>query len=76
MSIHKKRREADRNKKLEEQFVKADTNSNGKIRPEQMIKIFEANEVSGKYFEEFCWNISLSTNLLFMKSEYISPKQI
>ena len=49
MSIHKKRREADRNKKLEEQFVKADTNSNGKIRPEQMIKIFEANEVSGKY---------------------------
>ena len=49
MSIHKKRREADRNKKLEEQFVKADTNSNGKIRPEQMIKIFEANEVSGMY---------------------------
>ena len=49
MSIHKKRRESDRNKKLEEQFVKADTNSNGKIRPEQMIKIFEANEVSGEY---------------------------
>ena len=49
LSIARKRREAERNKKLEEQFNKADTNSNGKIRPKQMMKIFEANDVSGKY---------------------------
>ena len=48
LSIARKRREAERNKKLEEQFNKADTNSNGKIRPKQMMKIFEANDISGK----------------------------
>jgi len=52
LSIARKRREAERNKKLEEQFNKADTNSNGKIRPKQMMKIFEANDISVPNLEE------------------------
>ena len=48
LSIARKRREAERNKKLETEFNKADTNGNGKIKSEQMIKIFEANDILGK----------------------------
>ena len=50
LSIARKRREAERKQKLEEEFSKADTNRNGKIKPEQMIKIFEANDVVGKFY--------------------------
>ena len=47
MSMMKKRREAERNKKLEEQFVKKDANRNGRINAEQMVQIFKDNEVHG-----------------------------
>ena len=50
MSMMKKRREAERNKKLEEQFVKKDANRNGRINAEQMVQIFKDNEVQGMYF--------------------------
>ncbi len=43
----RRRREAERNKRLEEVFREADTNGNGKITPEQMIKIFEVNDCPG-----------------------------
>lgn len=46
-SLARRRREAERQKKLEEQFAKADANGNGRITAEQMIKIFEDNEVQG-----------------------------
>ena len=48
-SLARRRREAERHKKLEDQFNKADTSGNGKITAEQMVKIFEDNEVVGKY---------------------------
>ncbi len=48
-SLTRRRREAERNKKLEEIFRDADENGNGKITQEQMIKIFEANEIAGKH---------------------------
>jgi Ca2+-binding EF-hand superfamily protein len=47
-SLARRRREAERHKKLEEQFTKADSNGNGKITPEQLVKIYEANEVIGE----------------------------
>ena len=47
-SLARRRREAERRKKLEEVFSKADSNGNGKITAEQMVKIFEENEVQGK----------------------------
>lgn len=46
-SLARRRREAERQKKLEEQFAKKDANGNGRITVEQMIKIFEDNEVQG-----------------------------
>ena len=48
-SLARRRREAERHKKLDEQFNKADANGNGRITGDQMIKIFEANEVVGKF---------------------------
>ena len=49
------RRNIARNKKLEEQFNKADTNGNRKITSKQMRKIFEDNEIVGK----FCFVINI-----------------
>ena len=46
-SLARRRREAERRKKLEEVFSKADSNGNGRITVEQMVKIFEENEVQG-----------------------------
>ena len=46
-SLARRRREAQRQKNLEEQFSKKDENGNGRVLPEQMIKIFEDNEVEG-----------------------------
>ena len=43
MSMMKKRAEAARRKRIDHVFVKADDNSNGKITPQQMIKLFTAN---------------------------------
>ena len=43
MSMMKKRAEAARRKRIDHVFVKADDNSNGKITPQQMIKLFSAN---------------------------------
>ena len=64
-SLARRRREAERHKKLDEQFAKADTNGNGKITPEQMVKIYEANEVVGKqiYISSLNFNIG-SRNLI------------
>ena len=50
MSMMKKRREAERNKKLEEQFVKKDANRNGRINAEQMVQIFTDNDVQGMFY--------------------------
>ena len=49
-SLARRRREAERRKKLEEVFSKADSNGNGRITVEQMVKIFEENEVQCKIF--------------------------
>lgn len=43
MSMMKKRAEAARRKRIDHVFLKADDNSNGKITPQQMIKLFAAN---------------------------------
>ena len=43
MSMMKKRAEAARRKRLDHLFTKADDNCNGKITPQQMIKLFAAN---------------------------------
>jgi Ca2+-binding EF-hand superfamily protein len=48
-SLTRRRREAERNKKLEDVFREADANGNGKITQEQMIKIFEVNDVAGEH---------------------------
>ena len=39
----RKRAEAARRKRIDHVFIKADDNSNGKITPQQMIKLFAAN---------------------------------
>ena len=44
----KKRNEAARQKKMDHIFQKADENGNGKITPQQMVKAFAANDVTGK----------------------------
>ena len=69
MSMMKKRREAERNKKLEEQFVKKDANRNGRINAEQMVQIFKDNEVQGTvvkfiYSEKTTKFCEISTNYL------------
>ena len=45
MSLMKKRAESARRKKLDHVFAKADDNCNGKVTPQQMIKLFAANGV-------------------------------
>ncbi len=45
MSIMRKRREAERAKKLEDVFREADVNNSGKITTEQLVKLFHANDV-------------------------------
>jgi len=42
--LARRRREAERQKKLEDAFREADENGNGKITPQQMIKLFAAND--------------------------------
>lgn len=51
-SLARRRREAERQKKLEEQFRSADANGNGRITPEQMVKLFAANEIIVPNIEE------------------------
>ena len=46
--LARRRREAERQKKLEEAFREADENGNGRITPQQMIKLFAVNECVGK----------------------------
>ena len=46
--LARRRREAERQKKLEDAFREADENGNGKITPQQMIKLFAANDVIGE----------------------------
>ena len=58
-SLARRRREAERRKKLEEVFSKADSNGNGKITAEQMVKIFEENEVQGKESVTVLYSYSL-----------------
>ena len=48
LSLARKRREAERNKKLDDAFQKADTDGTGKLSKEQMIKCFEAADVMSK----------------------------
>ena len=43
MSMMRKRAVAARRKRIDHVFIKADDNSNGKITPQQMIKLFAAN---------------------------------
>ena len=46
-SLMKRRNEAARQKKMDHIFLKADDNGNGKITPQQMVKLFAANDVTG-----------------------------
>ena len=46
-SLMKKRNEAARQKKMDHIFAKGDDNGNGKITPQQMVKLFAANDVTG-----------------------------
>ena len=47
-SIMRKRREAERLKRLEDAFDKVDTNQSGRITKDQLIKLFSANEITSK----------------------------
>ena len=48
ISLARKRREADRSKKLEETFREADINGTGSITIEQFKKLFLMHDVVGK----------------------------
>lgn len=50
--LARRRREAERQKKLEEAFREADENGNGRITPQQMIKLFAANDCAVPNIEE------------------------
>lgn len=52
--LARRRREAERQKKLEDAFREADENGNGKITPQQMIKLFAANDCIGKEANQPC----------------------
>ncbi len=48
MHLARKRREAERHRKLEEVFREADVKGEGRLTREQVSKIFTSNEVNGK----------------------------
>ncbi|TRY70065.1 hypothetical protein TCAL_15024 [Tigriopus californicus] len=52
LTIARKRREAERHKKLDDAFQKADIDGTGKLTKEQMIKCFEVNDVVLPNLEE------------------------
>ena len=60
-SLARRRREAERHKKLEEQFLKKDANGNGRITAEQMVEIFVENEVQGSFHIKMYPEIGLLT---------------
>ena len=62
-SLARRRREAERHKKLEEQFLKKDANGNGRITAEQMVEIFVENEVQGSFHFKMYLKIRLSKYL-------------
>lgn len=45
--LARRRRENERRKKMDDAFTKADENGNGMITPQQMVKLFEANDCTG-----------------------------
>ena len=49
-SLMRKRNEGARQKKMDHLFSKADDNGNGKITPQQMIKLFAANDIIGNKY--------------------------
>ena len=49
-SLMRKRNEGARQKKMDHLFSKADDNGNGKITPQQMIKLFAANDIIGNTY--------------------------
>ena len=59
----KKRNEAARQKKMDHIFQKADENGNGKITPQQMVKAFAANDVTGNY--EYVEKVNVDSNLRY-----------
>ena len=66
MSMMRKRAEAARRKRIDHVFIKADDNSNGKITPQQMIKLFAANgEVCYSFMT--CSQVFRSVNDLICK---------
>ena len=46
-SLMKKRNEAARQKKMDHVFAKFDDNGNGRITPQQMVKLFASADVTG-----------------------------
>ena len=61
-SLMKKRNEAARQKKMDHIFQKADENGNGKITPQQMVKAYAANDVTGNFQEQKNFDHSLDKN--------------
>ena len=47
-SLTRRRREAERMKKMEEVFKENDPSGSGKISKEQLIKLFQAHDVIGE----------------------------
>ena len=72
----KKRAEAARRKRLDHLFTKADDNCNGKITPQQMIKLFAANgevcaSLSNKPCKSHPFKISASAVILYIFGCYV-----
>ena len=61
----KKRNEAARQKKMDHIFQKADENGNGKITPQQMVKAFAANDVTGN--NEYLDKVNVDSNFISIK---------
>ena len=68
MSMMRKRAEAARRKRIDHVFIKADDNSNGKITPQQMIKLFAANG-------EVCYSFMTCSQVLFRSVNVLICKQ-
>ena len=62
--LARRRREAERQKKLEDAFREADENGNGKITPQQMIKLFAANDCIGETADIFRCTCTVSHNFV------------
>ena len=70
-SLMRKRNEGARQKKMDHLFSKADDNGNGKITPQQMIKLFAANDIIGNIYNTLLHTIYNTTQIILNRLSHV-----